>query len=428
MPSPVALRLEPLPIRERVLANGLRAITLEDHRSATVSVNIGYRVGGKDDPPGRSGFAHLFEHLMFKGTEHTRSETIDRLTEDVGGYNNAYTAEDLTNYYEVIPSNHLETILWAEADRLGSLVVDEANFATERDVVIGEYDQRILAEPYGMLGELANRESYAVHPYRLGVIGDPENLRAASLADVIAFHATYYRPDNATLVVVGDFEGARLDEWIDRYFGTISTPASPIPRVAVREPAQTAERRLTYEAAAAPLPAFHAGWHIGAADDADMPALDLIETVLGTGKSSRLYRSLVYQSQAATNAWAGADWREQPGLFEIRAIASAGRTLGELESLIEAEIVRLQTEPIPAEELEKAKTLLYSSMVRSRTTYNDIASALVRSAIVRGSAHLLDSDLARYEAVDAEAIRDVARRTLHPSNRTVIEYLAGSPA
>ncbi|MBV8600587.1 MAG: insulinase family protein, partial [Candidatus Eremiobacteraeota bacterium] len=307
--------LEPLPFAERVLKNGLRAITLEDHRSATVSVNVAYRVGGKDDPPERSGFAHLFEHLMFKGTKTTGAETIDRLTEDVGGFNNAYTTEDYTNYYEVVPSNYLEPILWAEADRLGGLVVDQANFATERDVVIGEYDQRILAEPYGMLGELVQREAYRVHPYRRGVIGDPENLRAATLEDVRAFHATYYRPDNATLIVVGDFETPQVDEWIDRYFAEVPRPAGAIPRVTAFEPPQAGERRLRYPSPNAPLPALHFAWHIPSAGDDDMPALDLIETLLGVGKSSRLYRALVYEHQIATSAWAGADWSEQPGLF-----------------------------------------------------------------------------------------------------------------
>ena len=418
-----ALRLDALPLRERVLPNGLRAITLEDHRSATVSINVGYHVGGKDDPPGRSGFAHLFEHLMFKGTLKTRAETIDRLTEDIGGYNNAFTTEDLTNYYEVIPSNYLETLLWAEADRLSGLVVDEANFETEREVVIGEYDQRILAEPYGMLGELVQREAYAVHPYRRGVIGDPENLRAAKLADVRAFHATYYRPDNATLVVVGDFETARADAWIDEYFGSLSLPPSPIPRVDVLEPPQNVERRLVYPSSSAPLPAVQLAWHIGAARDAQTAAHDLIETILGVGKSSRLYRSLVYTHQVATNAWAGADWTEQPGLFTIRAIASSGKTANDLEALVDAEVENLRTQLVESDELEKAKMQLYASMVRGRATYTDIAQSVVRSAIVRGSASAVDEDLARYAAVDAEMLREAARRTFVAENRTAVVYL-----
>ncbi len=418
------LHLDPLPFVERVLPNGLRAITLEDHRSATAAVNVAYRVGGKDDPPGRSGFAHLFEHLMFKGTKQTGAETIDRLTEDVGGFNNAFTTEDYTNYYEVIPSNYLETILWAEADRLAGLVVDGPNFDTEREVVIGEYDQRILAEPYGMLGELVTQLAYAVHPYRRGVIGDPEHLRAAALSDVQAFHATYYRPENATLIVVGDFESARVDEWIDRYFGVIAQPSSPIPRVNAIEPPQDGERRLCHRSANAPLSALSMSWHIGNAADADLPALDLIETLLGTGKSSRLYRSLVYEHQVATNAWAGADWNEHPGLFTIRAIGSAGSHLERIESLIDAQIETMIAGTLESGELDKAKVQLYAMTVRGLATYNDIAQTIGRSAMVRGSARLLDHDMARYAAVDVETLRDVARRTFRRENLSVVEYLA----
>jgi zinc protease len=418
------LRLDPLPFRERVLQNGLRAITLEDHRSATVSVNIAYRVGGKDDPPGRSGFAHLFEHLMFKGTKRTGAETIDRLTEDVGGYNNAFTTEDYTNYYEVVPSNYLETILWAEADRLSGLIVDEANFETEREVVIGEYDQRILAEPYGMLDELVTRQAFHVHPYGRGVIGDPENLRAAKLEDVRAFHATYYRPDNATLIAIGDFESARADEWIDAYFGGIVRPDSPISRVQAVEPAQDGERRLSHQSSNAPLPALALSWHIPSARAGELPALDLIETVLGTGKSSRLYRSLVYEHQVATSVWVGADWSEQPGLFTIRAIAAAGAEVARIESLIEEQIDAILREPVAAEELEKAKVQLYAMNVRSLTTYNEIAQTIGRSALVRGSARMIDDDVARYVAVDAETLNAIARQTFRPQNHCVVEYLA----
>ena len=268
MPTPTAerLHLDPLPFRERVLANGLRAITLEDHRSPTVAINVGYRVGGKDDPPGRSGFAHLFEHLMFKGRERTGPETMDRLTEDVGGYNNAFTAEDITNYYEVVPSNHLETLLWAEADRLSALLVDETNFVTERDVVISEYDQRILAEPYGMLDEssIAKRIAASVQARRHR---RSRKLKCCDARRRRAFHTTYYRPDNASLVVVGDFESDTIDKWIDEYFGSLARPQAEIPRVTTLEP-PSGERRLAYQSTSAPLPALSMSWHIGRARDA----------------------------------------------------------------------------------------------------------------------------------------------------------------
>ncbi|MBV8354493.1 MAG: insulinase family protein, partial [Candidatus Eremiobacteraeota bacterium] len=293
---------------------------------------------------------------------------------------------------------------------------------------IGEYDQHILAEPYGMLGELVPQHAFKVHPYRRGVIGDPENLNAATLDDVRHFHATYYRPDNATLVIVGDFESAQLDGWIDAYLAPIARPETPLPRVSVVEPAQTEERRLQHIAPSAPLPALQFAWHIGSAGDAEMPALDLIETLLGVGRSSRLYTSLVYTHQAATSAWAGADWTEQPGLFTIRATAAAGKSLAQIEALIDAEIERLANEPVRDDELEKIKTQLFASMVRERATYTDIAQMLIRSAMVRDSAHAVDDDWKRYAAVDAETLQAVAGRVFARGNRTAVEYVPGGAA
>lgn len=421
--SPNAPPVPPIEFSDRSLPNGLRILLVEDHRVPSVAINVGYRVGGKDDPPGRSGFAHLFEHLMFKGTKNTRPETIDRLTEDIGGLNNAFTADDITNYYEVVPSNYLETLLWAEADRLGSLAVTEEHFHTERDVVIGEYDQRILAEPYGMLDELVNRESYTVHPYGRGVIGDPSNLRAATLDDVVAFHATYYRPDNAVLVVVGDLDPVQTDAWIDQYFGRIPHPAAPVPRVTTIEPPQTAERMHTYRAANVPLPALEYAFHIPAWRHPDAAPLDVLETLLGMGKSSRLYQSLVYRDRLATSAVASADLREQPGLFLLRAIASKDVPVSRLRAGLDAEVARLQNELPSSEEMERIRTQIVSSLVRSRQTYNNVGVALVRSAIERDDPAALNEDLARYEAVTAQDVQRVARAYLVPENRTTIEYL-----
>jgi zinc protease len=417
------IAVAPIDFTDRTLPNGLRVLLVEDHRVPSVSINVGYRVGGKDDPPGRSGFAHLFEHLMFKGTKNTRPETIDRLTEDIGGLNNAFTADDITNYYEVVPSNYLETLLWAEADRLGSLAVIEEHFHTERDVVIGEYDQRILAEPYGMLDELVNRESFAVHPYKRGVIGDPENLRAATLDDVVAFHDTFYRPDNAVLVVVGDFDPAQANAWIDKYFGRVPQPPVPIPRVVAVEPPQTAERIFTYRAANVPLPAVEYAYHIPAWRHPDAAALDIVETLLGMGKSSRLYQSLVYRQRVATAAHASADLREQPGLFSLRAIASTATPIEKVRLALDTEIARLHDELPAAAEMERVRTQIASSFVRSRQTYNNIAIALVRSAIERDDPGALNSDLDRYRAVTAADVQRVARKYLTVENRTTIEYL-----
>ncbi len=418
-----AIDVAPIRYVDRTFANGLRAILVRDPRVPSVAINLAYRVGGKDDPPGRSGFAHLFEHLMFKGTARTGPETIDRLTEDVGGFNNAFTTEDITNYYEVIPSNHLERLLWAEADRLAALVVNEDNFVTERDVVIGEYDQRILAEPYGMLDELVNREAYAVHPYRRGVIGSPAELNAASLDDVVAFHRTYYRPDNAVLVVAGDLDVDQTMRWIDAYFGAIATPATPIPRVRVVEPPQAAERRYEYRAANVPLPASEEAYHIPGAAHPDAAALDVLETLLGGGRSSRLYTALVYHKQLASSTYSAADLREQPGLFGVRVTCARGVELAQARAALELELERVRTQPPDDVELERVRTQIASTVVRSRQTNNGVALTVVRAVTERGDPELVNGDLARYLAVTADDVLRVARTYLRAENRTVIEYL-----
>ena len=421
--SASAIHVAPIRFVDRTLANGLRAILVPDSRVPSVAINVAYRVGGKDDPPGRSGFAHLFEHLMFKGTSRTAPETIDRLTEDVGGFNNAFTSEDITNYYEVVPSNHLERLLWAEADRLASLTVNEANFATERDVVIGEYDQRILAEPYGMLDELVNREAYTLHPYRRGVIGSPAELNAAALEDVVAFHATYYRPDNAVLVVAGDLDVDETWRWIDRYFGPIATPQTPIPRVLAVEPVQTAQRSYTHRAANVPLAAAEEAYHIPAASHPDAAALDVLEALLGAGRSSRLYTSLIYDKQLATSAWASADLREQPGLFGARVTCARGVALADARAALEAELERVRTEPPSPAELARVQTQIASALVRSRQTASGIALALVHATTERGDPGVVNADLDRYLAVTAADVMRVAQTYLRAENRTVIEYL-----
>src|SRR5437588_12447708 len=193
-------KLPRIEFRNSTLAQSRHVLSLVDKSSPSVSINVWYHVGSKDDPDQRSGFAHLFEHIMFKSTKNMKSEMMDRLTEDVGGSNNAFTQDDVTVYYEVVPSNYLETLLWAEAERLSGLTVDEENFHSERDVVKEEYNQSILAPPYGKFSYVMQQKSFTVHPYKRPTIGSKEDLDAATLEDVQKFHATYYRPDNATLL------------------------------------------------------------------------------------------------------------------------------------------------------------------------------------------------------------------------------------
>jgi zinc protease len=421
--APIAVA--PIVFTQRVLPNGLHVVVVEDHRTPTVAIDIGYNVGGKSDPPGKSGFAHLFEHLMFKGTVNVKPESMDRFTEDVGGYNNAYTAEDITNYYEIVPSNHLERLLWAEADRMANLTVDEPNFVTERKVVIGEYDQSVLAQPYGMLFQLVNA-AYTRHPYQFGVIGNPEQLNAAKLSDVIAFHTSFYRPDNATLVLVGDLDPKQAFAWVQKYFGPLKRPAAPIPRVRIVEPAQTTQRRVTYTSKNAPLPATVIAYHIPAQRSADTPALNIVEALLGRGTSSRLRVALI-DGGVASQVVANADTRQQPGLFYVFAIANAGKTTGDLEAALDKEVARMRDERVSAAELDKARTQAIATLARALQTHDNVAQALVRAAVIDGDPGIVNRATSEYERVTAADVQRVARKYLIASNSTVVAYETATP-
>src|SRR5678815_3686144 len=258
---PAKTAVPPITYKQRTLANGLQVYTSLDRTTPNVSVQVWYGVGSKDDPQGRSGFAHLFEHMMFKATKDFPAESIDRFTEDVGGFNNASTYDDFTNYYEVVPANNLERLIWVESERMGALVIDDANFKSERDVVKEELRQRVLASPYGRLFALyLPQASYTTHPYKRPGIGSIEELDAATIDDVRAFHQAYYRPDNAALIVVGNFDEAALNAWIDKYFGGLQKPATPITRVTAVEPPRKAAGVYDGYGPNVPLPAVAITW------------------------------------------------------------------------------------------------------------------------------------------------------------------------
>lgn len=415
-------RLPRVDYRERTLANGMRVLSVEDHSSPTVAVHIWYHVGSKDDPQGNSGFAHLFEHLMFKATKNMKDETIDRLTEDVGGMNNAFTAPDVTVYHEIVPSNYLETLLWAEADRLASLNVNEAVFRSERDVVKEEYRQRILAPPYGRLRIFTDRYSWTAHPYQRSGIGNIEELEASSLDVVRNFHTTYYRPDNATLVVLGNFDPKQLDAWVDKYFAKIPKPAAPLPRVTAKEPARTGEKRYEEYATNVPLPAIAHTYLVPALTHDDAYPLRIAEAILAGGESSRLYQSLVYQQEVAADVAAVADLREDAGLFVLRAFVASDKTVADVEKALLAEIERMRTSPVTAAELEKAKTQVLAGKLREFETNDGKAYALGEAAVMYGDPSRVNSDLERLMAVTPADVQRVMEKYLTANNRVAIIY------
>ncbi|PTS91589.1 pitrilysin family protein, partial [Caulobacter sp. HMWF009] len=426
-PAAASISVPPIVYKERVLANGLKVFTVRDTTTPNVSVQVWYGVGSKDDPEGRSGFAHLFEHMMFKATRNMPNETLDRLTEDVGGFNNASTYDDFTNYYEVVPANHLERLIWAEADRMGSLVIDEAAFASERDVVKEELRQRVLADPYGRLFALyMPQQSFTAHPYKRPGIGSIEELDAATVDDVRAFHATYYRPDNAALIVAGNFDEAQLTALTDKYFGPLKAPATPLPKVTVVEPPRTAARTVNTYGPNVPLPAVAITWLAPASADKDAPALTVLDAILSAGKSSRLYDSLVYEQKIAQSAFSSGPTNAQPGLFYVGAIMAGGKTVEQGETALLAQVARLRDTPPTEAELAEAKTGLLADAVRRREEIDGRAFALGYALLTDGDAARANTSLAELQAVTAADVQRVAKKWLADDRRTAIRYLPES--
>lgn len=419
-----SLEVAPLAYSMRTLPNGLRVYSMPDRDTANVSVQVWYDVGSVDDPAGRSGFAHLFEHIMFKSTRNMPEQFFDRLTEDVGGYNNASTYDDFTNYYEVVPANHLQRVLWAEADRMGSLVVNEESFDSERDVVKEELRQRVLASPYGRLFYLfLPQVNYDVHPYGRPGIGSIEDLDAATVADVRAFHAQYYRPDNAILVVSGNFDQAQLDAWVDQYFTPISRPAREIPRDYPTEPERTQPREYTVYAPNVPLPAVMISYPQPASTDPDIPALLVIDGILSTGTNSRLYNSLVYEQQIAAQVFTNFEATQDPGAYGVFAILSDGQTAEAGQAALAAQIARMRDTLVTQAELDEAKNEIVTAALQQRETAEGRADVLADSVTRYGDPGYADRMLAAIQSTTAADVQRVARRIFNENRRAVVRYL-----
>jgi zinc protease len=413
----------PLAVTRVVESNGLVALLSTDHHVPVVSVQVWYHVGSKNEPPGRTGFAHLFEHLMFKGSEHVKPEQHSHYIQSIGGRVDATTDFDRTLYYETIPSNYLERILWMEADRMRSLDVSAANFTSERDVVKEERRLRFDDPPFGHLLELVLANAFTKHPYHSTPIGSMKDLDAATLADVQEFYKTFYVPDNATLVVSGDFDPEQVKGWIDRYFGAIPRGTRPIQRSFPAEPQQASVRRQVVHDPKAPLPAVALVFHIPAERDADFRALDVMSNILSAGESSRLYRELVYRQQIALSAGGETLGLEDPGLFYFYAIVQQGHTAEQAEQALLAAVETLQNEPVSEAELTKAKNEQISRLVQDRAAAFDRGEAIGHAAVILGDWTWVNRELPEYEKVTAADIERVARTYLQPARGTFIWML-----
>jgi zinc protease len=429
-PAPVvrgqeaALKVAPpkLTISQHELGNGLRVILHQDRSVPAANVQVFYSVGSKDERKGRSGFAHLFEHIMFKGSANLGPEEHKDLITSIGGRYNATTDFDRTLYFQTFPSEYLEQVLWMEADRMRSLIVSEENFKSERDVVKEERRLRVDNPPYGRLFEVVLDKTFTTHPYRILPIGSMADLNAATIDDVRAFHQAYYVPNNATLVVTGDFDAPQVKGWIEKYFADIPAGPEP-PRETPPEPPQTAERRTVDYDGNTPLPAVVMTFHVPAAGDPDLYPLQVAANVLSSGESSRLYRKMVHDTQMALAAGGQALVLDDPGVFFFFSILQAGKKPEDAEQAFLAEIDRLKSEPLSQRELVKSKNQLISELVFGRQTVQDKGEAIAQAAGILDDPNMVNTQLAEFQKVTADDVVRVAKKYFTPENRTVVYML-----
>jgi zinc protease len=414
-------KLPPIKYKEFTLKNGLRVIMHEDHSTPIVAVNMWYHVGSKNEAPGRTGFAHLFEHMMFQGSKNYNDGY--RAVDELGGNVNGTTDEDRTYYYEVVPSNYLERALYMEADRMGGLLeaISQEKLDNQRDVVKNERSFRVDNQPYGTASEKIGAIMYPEgHPYHWSVIGSIEDLSAASVDDVKSFFRQYYVPNNAVLVLAGDYDEKQAKQWVEKYFSPIAKGAD-INRPNPPEPKLNGEIRKTYEEAV-PLPRVSLVWHSVPQYTADEPALDILGSVLSGGRGSRLQSNLVYGKEIAQQIGAGNSTSEIAGLFQITALAKPGKSLDEVEKEINVEIERLKKEPPTAEEMTRALNGIEASRIFRMQTVLGKGGQLASNAGYLGKPDYFQTDLDRYRKVTPADVQRVANQYL-TANRLVMNFV-----
>jgi zinc protease len=406
------------PVLEGTLDNGLRVLLLEDRRSPIVSVQVWYRVGSRNERSGATGLAHFLEHMMFKGTPTYGKGEFARLVEGNGGRDNAFTTQDSTTYFVNIAADKVEDILRLEADRMRNLLLDPKEIDSERQVVMEERRMRTEDNPDGLLSEELMSTAFSAHPYQWPVIGWMADIARINPVELRAFYDLYYRPNNAVLVVVGDFAAPALLERVRVLFGLIPRGPEP-PAVTAVEPPARAERRVTLRSPSAPLPGLALTWLVPNYRSADAPALEVLETVLSGGRAARLHRRLVQEQRLALDADADYSYGSlDPNLFWLSGRPARGVSVEALERALLEELERVKTEPVTDEELERAKNQIEASFVWGQDSIYSRASALGRFELM-SSWQLLDQFVPLIRAVTAADLQRVARAYFPPDRKTV---------
>ena len=432
VPSVLAAQAGRIAFEQFTLPNGLHVVYSEDHSTPIVSVDLWYEVGSRNERPGRSGFAHLFEHMMFQGSAHIKKAEHNKLLERAGGEFNGSTAEDRTNYWETVPSNRLNLALWLEADRMRSLAINEGNFENQRQAVKEERRLRVDNQPYqGAFtdGLTWPFDSTTCFPYAHTVIGSMADLDSAKLPDVQAFFDTYYAPNNASLVIVGDFNPPELRTLVNQYFAGIpSHPAPEAPRCEAAAQARGPVRREVRDAQAN-LDALLRIYRVPEHRNADTPALEILNIILGQGESSRLNVAVVRREKAAVATGAilnpfGA--RNGPGVWVAYGIVNQGVSADRMDSLIAVQLDSIRSNGITAAELEKAKNALRTGSIASRETTLGKAEELHHFRTFHNAIDEINTDLDRLLAVTSDDVKRVANTYLAPANLTVLIVRAGA--
>ncbi|MDB4887289.1 MAG: putative zinc protease [Gemmatimonadetes bacterium] len=426
-PAPALQAQEPgrIQLDTFTLGNGLKVVLAPDHSTQVVAVNVWYNVGSRNEVAGRTGFAHLFEHMMFQGSANVPKGGHMSMVEQAGGSMNGTTANDRTNYFEVLPSNRYNLGLWLEADRMKSLAVTQANLENQRETVKEERRMRVDNQPYtGSLlkGVTAPFDPQSCFAYGHETIGSMTDLNAASVADVQAFFKQYYAPNNATLTLVGDFDPAEARRLIQQYFGDIPRVDTP-PAVSCDVKFNAGEKRETITDAKATLPALLRVYLVPGYSDKDHAALELLSTVLGSGESSRMNRAIVRDAKAALAAQAGLDVtgpHRGPSVFIAFAIANQGVNPDSLDKLITQQVEMVASQGISDAELTKAKNSRRASLIFEKERALSTAEAIQNASMFLGDPYAVNTDLDRYMSVTKDDIRRVAQQYLRRDNSTVI--------
>ncbi|WP_298063671.1 pitrilysin family protein [uncultured Rikenella sp.] len=410
--------------QKKTLSNGLTVIAHEDPSTPMAAVNVLYQVGSRNEDYDRTGFAHLFEHLMFGGSVHIPD--YDRPVQLAGGENNAFTNNDYTNYYLALPRENIETALWLESDRMLSLAFNQRSLDVQRKVVVEEFAQRYLNQPYGDIWLLLRPLAYERHPYRWATIGrDIEHIRRATMDEVRAFFARYYKPNNAILSIAGDIPAERVFELAERWFGPIPA-GEPVRDEIPQEPEQTAPRRLEVRR---PVPAsvIYIAFHMGPRLSREAVVCDVISDILSNGTSSRLYQRLVKEAPLFSNVNAYISGDVDPGLFLVTGHVMEGISLEEAEAALWGELERLKTEPVGDYELEKVKNKFEANNVFGEINVLNKAMNLAYFEML-GDAVMINGEVAEHNSVTSDEIRSVARHIFRQENSSTLLYVADATA